>query len=315
MPQLSMVINESGFTGAGDGELTLPRNVAVGENGRLYVADSGNNRIQVFDADGDFSHSWGTSGSGIGEFSEPWGMAVDDEFVYVADTWNHRIQKFTLDGEFVAILGVGGAAVPDDTGGGLGLFFGPRDIELLPDNQLLVSDTGNHRLQIISRDGDPIAQVGGWGVLLGQFNEPVGLATSPVDGSVFVADTWNGRLQQFTPDLFALNEWPVDAWGSESIDNKPYTAIDSAGNVYVTDPEGYRVLIFDAAGKYLGRFGHFDTGTGGFGLPNGIAIDADDYVYIADAANNRILKFEPIFAGGLPVLEPAVVPLEEGEEE
>lgn len=316
-PQLSMVINESGFMGADDGQLTLPRNVAIGENGRLYVADSGNNRIQVFDANGEFSHSWGTSGSAISEFSEPWSVAVDEEFVYVADTWNHRIQKFTLDGEFVAILGVGGAAAPDDTGGGLGLFFGPRDIELLPDNQLLVSDTGNHRLQIISRDGEPTAQVGGWGVLLGQFNEPVGLATSPVDGSVFVADTWNGRLQQFTPDLFALNEWPVDAWSSESIDNKPYTAIDSAGNVYVTDPEGYRVLIFDAVGNYLGRFGYFDTGTGGFGLPNGIAIDADDYVYIADAANNRILKFEPVFAGIAPVLEPDVVPLQEenGEEE
>jgi len=314
-PQLSMVINESGFMGADDGQLTMPRNVAVGENGRLYVADAGNNRIQVFDEDGEFLHSWGAPGSAIGEFSEPWSVAVDDEFVYVADTWNHRVQKFTLDGEFVAILGVAGAAAPDATDGGLGLFFGPRDIELLPDNQLLVSDTGNHRLQIISRDGEPIAQVGGWGVELGQFNEPVGLATSPIDGSIFVADTWNGRLQQFTPDLFALNEWPVDAWTSESIDNKPYAAVDSAGNVYVTDPEGYRVLIFDAAGNYLARFGHYDTGTGGFSLPNGIAIDADDYVYIADAANNRILKFEPVFADGMPVLEPAVVPLEEGKEE
>ncbi len=306
-PQLSMVINESGFTGAGDGQLAMPRNVAVGENGRLYVADSGNNRIQVFDADGEFLHSWGASGSAIGEFSEPWSVAVDDEFVYVADTWNHRVQKFTLDGEFVAILGTAGAANPDIAEGDLGLFFGPRDIELLPDNQLLVSDTGNHRLQIISRDGEPLAQVGGFGAQLGQFNEPVGLATSPVDGSVFVADTWNGRLQQFTPDLFALNEWPVDAWDSQSIDNKPYAAVDSAGNVYVTDPEGYRVLIFSADGEYLGRFGHFDTGTGGFGLPNGIAIDGDDYVYVVDATNNRVLKFEPVFApasaDGLPVEE------------
>ncbi len=294
-PRLVMSLNEAGIAGTADGMLTMPRNVTVGMDGRIYVADSGNHRIQVFDGKGEFLHAFGEEGSDIGQFNEPWSAAVDEKFVYVADTWNHRIQKFTLDGEFVAILGVAGAAEPDSTDGSLGLFFGPRDIELLPNNQLLVTDTGNHRLQIISRDGEPITQLGSLGVQLGQFNEPVGLASSPVDGSLFVADTWNGRIQQFTPDLFALNEWKVDAWDSQTIDNKPYTAVDSAGNVYVTDPEGYRILIFSADGEYIGRFGHFDTGTGGFGLPNGIAIDADDNVYVADALNNRVLMFAAVF--------------------
>ena len=72
-------------------------------------------------------------------------------------------------------------------------------------------------------------------------------------------------------------------------------ALDSAGRIYVTDPEGFRVLIFNPDGTYLARFGTFGTGISNLGLPNGIAIDRNDFVYIADSGNNRILKFAPVF--------------------
>lgn len=294
----SMVLNEFGAAGSELGQLMTPRNVTVGPNGRIYVADSGNHRIQVFEADGTFVSAWGTFGSEPGQFNEPWGLAVDDEFVYVADTWNHRIQKFTLEGELVDIYGMSGS--PDESNAGLGLFFGPRSIVLLDDDQLLVTDTGNHRLQLLTRNGEFLQQVGGFGNLLGQMNEPVGLSRGP-NGMVYLADTWNGRIQQFSPELFAVNEWSVDAWSGTSINNKPYTAVDSAGRVYVTDPEGYRVLIFNPDGTYAARFGQFGLDVNSLGLPNGIAIDAEDNVYIADATNNRILKYPPIFGPPLPL--------------
>ncbi len=302
-----LAINESGIAGTGPGELNAPRNVAVAGDGRIYVLDSGNHRVQVFDADGQYLNSWGSQGGEPGQFNEPWGLAVDDEFVYIADTWNHRIQKFTLDGEFVTLFGRSGAPGDEPETNGLGLFFGPRDIILLPDNRLLITDTGNHRLQIADRDGVFISEVGGFGNALGQFNEPVGLGTGS-DGFVYLADTWNGRIQQFSPELFAVNEWPVDAWAGQSINNKPYTAVDSAGRIYVTDPEGYRVLIFNNVGEYLGRFGNFGADVNSFGLPNGIAIDAQDNIYIADSGSNRILKFSPAFgsAAAAPVEEAPV---------
>lgn len=292
-----MVLNESGTAGGDQGQFLSPRNVAIGPDGRIYVADSGNHRIQVFDEDGQYLTSWGSFGTDPGLLNEPWGLAVDDEHVYVADTWNYRIQKFTTDGAFVASYGQGGVLGEEVENGGLGIFFGPRDIIFVDENRLLVTDTGNHRLQVLDPDGNFLSQIGNNGQpggLLGQFYEPVGLAVSP-DGSVYLTDTWNGRVQQFTSDLQAVHEWQVDAWIGTSIDNKPYVAVDSAGRVYVTDPEGYRVLIFDATGEYLGRFGRFGSDANSFGLPNGIAIDAQDNIYIADAANNRILKFAPIF--------------------
>lgn len=278
-----------GAAGSGEGQLMAPRNLAIGPDGNLYVADSGNHRIQVFDPAGNSLRSWGGFGAQAGLFNEPWGIAVDESFVYVADTWNHRVQKFTLEGEFVTTIGQSGT-VTDLGDNSDGFFFGPRDIVLLPDNRLMVTDTGNHRLQIFDRVGSFIQIVGQQGSFLGQFNEPVGLEVAG-SGAVYLADTWNGRIQRFTPDLLPASEWLVDAWAGNSTNNKPYLAVDSAERVYVTDPENYRVLIFDPAGQYLGRFGQFSADTDGFGLPNGIVIDANNNIYIADAGNSVILRF------------------------
>lgn len=297
-----LVLNESGIGGAEPGQMLAPRNVAVAADGRIFVADSGNHRIQAFDASGAFLYQWGGSGTEPGQFNEPWGIAVDDESLFVADTWNHRLQKFTLDGEFVAVFGRSGSPA-EGIENDLGLYFGPRDIAILDDDLLLTTDTGNHRMQLLTKDGVFLDQVGAFGNLLGQLNEPVGLGIGP-DGTFFLADTWNSRIQQFSPDLFAFKEWTVSAWEGQSTNNKPYLAADSGGRIYVTDPEGYRILIFDSFGEYLGRFGSFGQGSGDFGLPNGISVDADDNIYVADAGNNRVLKFAPIFGAPLQPLPP-----------
>ncbi|MDX1413534.1 MAG: TIGR03663 family protein [Candidatus Promineifilaceae bacterium] len=294
MPSAIMILNESAIAGSGFGQLSAPRNMAVGPDGRIYVLDSSNHRVQVFDEFGLPLSEWGSFGEGAGQFNEPWGIAIDDTYVYIADTWNHRIQKFTLDGDFVTSFGASGSPSPENADPGLGLFFGPRSVVLLDENQILVTDTGNHRMQLFDRNGTPLQQIGGFGNLLGQMNEPVGIGRGS-NGSVYLADTWNSRIQQYTDSLLALSEWPVDAWSGTSINNKPYIAVDSSGRVYVTDPEGYRVLIFSPDGAYLGRFGSFGAGSSNLNIPNGIFIDAMDNVYVADSGNNRILKFAALF--------------------
>lgn len=281
-----------GQTGSGQGELLQPRNIAFSPDGNIFVTDSGNHRIQVYDQFGNFLNTWGQFGSEPGQFNEPWGIAVDDNYVYVADTWNHRIQKFSHSGEYIASIGQSGT--PDQGQIGEGLFFGPRDVVNMPEDRLLVTDTGNHRLQLFDTDGEFITAIGSLGSLPGQFSEPVGIALGS-DDSIFVTDTWNGRIQRLAPDLLPLSEWPVDAWFGESINNKPYLALDQDDRIYVTDPEGYRVLMFDQNGQYLGRFGQYSLDTNGFSLPNGIAIGPDGRLYIADAGNNRILGFETPF--------------------
>lgn len=283
-----------GAGGVNAGELLTPRNLAIGPEDNLYVLDSGNHRVVVFDSEGQLLRDWGSFGQEPGQFNEPWGIAVDDAHVYVADTWNHRVQKFTLEGELVTIFGQSGTSAELGAESG-GFFFGPRSVALLPDDQIAVTDTGNHRLQIFDRDGNFIRVAGGPGAQPGLFNEPVGLSRG--EAGVYLADTWNARIQLLTTSLSPVLEWPIDGWEGDSTENKPYLAVDGEGRVYATDPENFRVLIFGEEGEYLARFGQPGTELDRLGLPNGIAIDDADNVYLTDARNNRVLRFPALDFG------------------
>jgi len=96
-----------GSFGSADGQFNLPRGVAVDGSGNIYVADVGNNRIQVFNSAGTHQLSFGTLGSADGQFNSPIGVAVDGSGnIYVSDTGNHRIQVFfdpLVGGEFIPI--------------------------------------------------------------------------------------------------------------------------------------------------------------------------------------------------------------------
>ena len=94
----------------GDGEFIYVAGVAVDSSLNLYVADTGNNRIQKFNKKGKFIAKWGTGGSGDGELDGPFGIGVDTHSnVYVADTYNNRVQKFDSNGTFIAKWGGSGS--------------------------------------------------------------------------------------------------------------------------------------------------------------------------------------------------------------
>ncbi len=284
-----------GLAGTQPGQFQNPRDIALAPDGSLYVADTFNNRIQHFAADGKFLSEWGSFAdiskgqAPGGTFYEPWGIAVGaDGSVYVADTWNHRIQKFTADGKFVNMWGFFGQAETPFA------LWGPRDIAIDSKGDLFITDTGNKRVVVYDPDGNAITQFGTVGLEPGQFDEPVGIAIDQ-NGAVYIADTWNQRIQVMVPDpsgtYMPLNNWEVYGWYGQSLDNKPFLAVDSSGNIYTTDPEGSRVLHFSTTGTFINYFGDYGSGTNGFNLPTGIITDGKGGVWVADAGNNRILHF------------------------
>jgi DNA-binding beta-propeller fold protein YncE len=289
-----------GVNGSSGGQFNTPHGIAIAPDGTLYVADTNNNRIQHFSADGQFLNAWGSFSditAGVappGTFNQPWDVAVspDGEFVYVADTWNHRIQKFTASG---TPLTMWGTPLYDPTTNGPFGIWGPRGIAVDAQGRVFVADTGNKRILVYDADGNFILQIGSQGLSFGQFEEPVGLAFDP-RGYLYVADTWNQRVQVFAPSEDGLTyspslQWDIAGWYGESLDNKPYLAVDNQGHIFVTDPEAFRVLEFTANGSFIRTWGEYGIGAENFGLATAIAVDAEGHVWLSDAANNRLMRF------------------------
>ena len=91
-----------------------------------------------------------------------------------------------------------------------------------------------------------------------------------------------------------MREWSIVGWYGESLDNKPFLTVDAQKRVYVADPEGYRVLVFDQFGKFLTTWGDYGAEAGRFALVGGLAVDAEGSIYVADPGNQRMLKFAPL---------------------
>ena len=110
----------------------------------------------------------------------------------------------------------------------------------------------------------------GWN--LGNLDEPVGIAVDK-DGKVYVVDTWNQRVQVFAADptitdrlvYRAMMAFDVIGWYGQSLENKPYIDVSPVGDVFVTDPESYRVIQFTNDGQYVRSWGTYSAGTDGFG--------------------------------------------------
>ena len=191
------------------------------------------------------------------------------------------------------------------TGNGDGQFNKPRNLAVAADGSVYVADSGNNRIVHMSADGKPLQT---WGVTGdatkeggapgGSFNEPWSVAVG-VDGSVFVADTWNHRIQKFTADGKFLKMWgyfgqaekPDGFWGPRGL------AVDKKGNVYVTDTGNKRVVVFTPEGDFVTQFGTTGTEPGEFDEPVGITVDDEGLVYVADTWNSRVQIFAPDAAG------------------
>ncbi len=189
------------------------------------------------------------------------------------------------------------------TGPEPGQFSAPHGLAVAPDGSLFVADTNNHRIQHFSSDG---TLLGVWGVFgdsnvgggapIGAFNQPGAVAVSPDGQFVYVADTWNHRIQKFTAAGEPVAMWgrgvyhvtlgdPFALWGPRGI------AVDGAGRVFVADTGNKRVVVYDAEGNFLAQFGGVGMGPGQLDEPVGIAVDSNGNVYVADTWNQRIQVF------------------------
>ena len=130
-----------GKRGSENGEFNFPTNLSVDRQGRLYVADTLNFRIQIFDREGAFVSAFGMQGDTPGTLNRPKGVGVDSEgHIYVADTSFNNFQIFESTGELLLFVG--------SAGNGPGEFFLPAGLFVDEQDRIYITDPGNARVQV-----------------------------------------------------------------------------------------------------------------------------------------------------------------------
>ena len=131
-----------GERGSGVGEFNFPTDIAVDSTGNLYVVDTGNFRVQVFDPDGKYIKSMGRIGDTPGSFARPKGIAIDSEdHIYVVDAAFDNFQIFNKEGNLLLFVG--------ETGVMPGKFSGPRDIFIDDKDRIYVVEQFTRRVQVL----------------------------------------------------------------------------------------------------------------------------------------------------------------------
>ncbi len=263
----------------------------------------------------------GTPGHGDGQgvaafFRQPTGVALDaNGNVYVADTGNHLIRKITPTGNVTTLAGGGGnywtGAGAGDGLGKAASFTQPSGVAVDSNGNVYVADTGNHLIRKITDTGKVTTLAGsetGGNVdgigFAARFYRPTAIAVDE-RGNLYVADTKNNLIRKITPDgnvttLARDRETSgfSDGMGeNESFNNPHAIAVDKLGNVYVADTFNNRIRKITTDGHVTTLAGTGETGYADgigsdarFTYPEGVAVDMNGNVYVADSGNNRIRK-------------------------
>ena len=230
-----------------DGKFNNPSGIAVDADGNIHVADSDNNRIQKFNASGQYLSQFGVRGSGDGQLDSPSSIAVDvSGNIFVTDTDNNRVQKFNASGQYLLKFG--------SYGSGDGQFSAPRGLDTDSSGNVYVVDSYNNRVQKFDASGQYLSQFGSNGSNDGELSYPAGVALDSF-GNILVADSQNYRVQKFDASGQYLSQFGSNGSDDGQFYNIRGIAVDASNNVYVTDIDNDRVQKFNSNGSFNTKWG------------------------------------------------------------
>ena len=225
-----------GSCGSGQGEFNHPRGVAT-DGDKILVADSSNDRIQKFTAEGQFLAAVGTKGSEYLQFSLPTDVAFNtsNNKVYVVDYKNHRLQVLNADLTFSSTFGGPGSAE--------GQFSYPWGVACDSTGKVYVADSDNHRIQVFTAQGKFLRMFGRHGQDKGGLSNPSCVAVD-AGGVVYVSELGNHRISVFTSEGQFVTSFGSRGEGPGEFNCPLGLAVDNSGIVYVCDLCNNRIQVF-----------------------------------------------------------------------
>lgn len=241
-------VGAAGVAGEGNDQFHNPMGTAVAANGDIYVADAWNNRIQIFTSAGIYKATVGGAwGSANGELDWPTDVAVAaNGDIYIADVNNNRIQHYSGSGTYIDTIGTTGVSGTDNA------HFGyPQGVAIDSTGQIFVADDSNSRIQVYESSHAMghafVRTIGNTGVCSGRLIWFCGPHSLNVDSQdrLYIADTWNNRVQIMAGDGTYLNTLG-GSWGGGSGEMRgpKGVAVTSNGIVFVADTENMRIQKF-----------------------------------------------------------------------
>ncbi|XP_076130935.1 tripartite motif-containing protein 3b isoform X1 [Alosa pseudoharengus] len=246
------LIYRVGSRGREKGEFTNLQGISASSNGRVVVADSNNQCIQVFTNDGQFKMRFGVRGRSPGQLQRPTGVTVDmNGDIIVADYDNRWISIFSPDGKFKNKIGSG-------------RLMGPKGVAVDRNGHIIAVDNKACCVFIFQSNGKLVTKFGARGTTDRQFAEK---------------SSANFALEQ------KLSK-------SGAAFSPHFVAVNNKNEILVTDFHNHSVKVYNADGEFLFKFGSHGEGNGQFNAPTGVAVDANGNIIVADWGNSRIQVFD-----------------------
>jgi len=256
-------------------------------HGRIYITDSVRRRVAVFDVPRRRVFAFGMREPAL---QRPVGLAMDAGFsVYVADSGRQRIMVYDSLGLLVRQIGAG--KMLDRPVGVAVNAQGTRVYAI----DRASNDSDQHRVVMFDGSGKFLRHIGQRGSREAEFNVPVAGACAS-DGSLYVLDAGNFRIQVLTPDGDFRHSFGGVGIGFGDFARPRGIAVDDQGNVYVSDASFNNVQIFNPQGQLLlavGGTGRSDA-PGRYRLLSGVAVDETGRIYLADQVFNKVEVLRPL---------------------
>ncbi|XP_074517918.1 tripartite motif-containing protein 2 isoform X1 [Halichoeres trimaculatus] len=289
-----------GTKGRNKGEFTNLQGVAASTTGRILIADSNNQCVQIFSNEGEFKSRFGVRGRSPGQLQRPTGVAVHPSGdIIIADYDNKWVSIFTCEGKFKAKLGSG-------------RLMGPKGVSVDQNGHVIVVDNkactvfifqltgklitkfgsrgngdkqfaGRLSSQLQSQENKPVSTDRLFMLLMCSFPEGPHFAAVNKNNEIIITDFHNHSVKVFTPEGELVLKFGSNGEGNGQFNAPTGVAVDNNGNIIVADWGNSRIQVFDGSGSFLS---YINTSADPLYGPQGLALTSDGHVVVADSGNH-----------------------------